>query len=1042
MPTTLFNTFLAARNTFHWDKRATALAPGDYTKAHIYHWVHDRNTNSTGVAVLESEKKALENRVWYAYANQYNGGLEGDSAQPIAIARVLDDPDGVGPQVGPTQMYRYEYNAKGKVTRATDPVGRETVYEYDANGIDHLRTKQRNGSTYDLLETRTYNSQHQSLTVTDVAGQVTTYTYNTNGTLATVVTPPRAGLSVADRTTSYGYFSDNAGNGAGRLQSVTAPLGQVTSFTYDGHGRLRTTTDSDSYTLTYDYDVLDRATKVTFPDATFEETVYNRLDPEKTRDRLGRWTYTFHDALGRVASTRDPLGRTTTQTWCTCGALDKLTDANGNATTWQRDVQGRVTKEIRANLSEWIYTYESTTSRLKQVTDPKLQVKNIQYFADNRLKEVGYEHASYTTPTVSFTYDALYGRLATMTDGAGTTAFAYNAVGIPPALGAAQLASVDGPVPGGSDTITYAYDELGRRVSRTLDGQTTTFRFDALDRVEIVAHPIGDFAYGYTGPAGRLTSLRYPNGTSTTYAYFSGSLDRQLREIHHRLPGGVATLSKQTYAYDAVGNVTTWTQQGGSPEANAYDFSYDAGDQLVRGVYRTIGSTPTMRKRYGYAYDALGNRTTEQVDDAVTQGRFSNMNRLMNREPGGALTFAGSTNEPASVIVQGRLATTTSSNTFSGTAQLGSGPSTVSIAAADPSGNVSTNNYQVNVGGTVTSYIYDANGNLAQASDGTTTWTYDWYANNMLAKVAKNGLERARFVYDGLGRRHQKAVGGIVTTYVYDDDNLLREALSSGTIYDYVRGSGIDEPLARKDQSGAVIYYHADHLGSITNTTNGVGTAVTTRHYDPFGSLDTGATEGGYAFTGREWDPETDLYYYRSRYYAPTIGRFISEDVIGTGGGLNLYAYVENNPTLEIDPLGLAGSRRDWTGLRRCDGAERAGCELKCRGKGGVKSCNVLRIRKLRRFTPDAYGKGRSATKWVTEDIMPPQCLCNDDDDGGDKNKPTCSDSMAPVCVVVTTLALYLCWQDYLKNQMSKGGSSSPPVLFPPPRQTVVVVVP
>ena len=73
---------------------------------------------------------------------------------------------------------------------------------------------------------------------------------------------------------------------------------------------------------------------------------------------------------------------------------------------------------------------------------------------------------------------------------------------------------------------------------------------------------------------------------------------------------------------------------------------------------------------------------------------------------------------------------------------------------------------------------------------------------------------------------------------------------------------------------------------------------------------------------------------------------------------------------------------------------------------------------------------------------MPPQCLCNDDDDGGDKNKPTCSDSMAPVCVVVTTLALYLCWQDYLKNQMSKGGSSSPPVLFPPPRQTVVVVVP
>lgn len=56
-------------------------------------------------------------------------------------------------------------------------------------------------------------------------------------------------------------------------------------------------------------------------------------------------------------------------------------------------------------------------------------------------------------------------------------------------------------------------------------------------------------------------------------------------------------------------------------------------------------------------------------------------------------------------------------------------------------------------------------------------------------------------------------------------------------------------------------------------------------------------------YTGREQDL-TDLYYYRNRYYKPSIGRFISEDPIGLGGGANLYAYVRGNPLSFIDPLG------------------------------------------------------------------------------------------------------------------------------------------
>ncbi|MCI0526871.1 MAG: RHS repeat-associated core domain-containing protein, partial [Nitrospira sp.] len=56
---------------------------------------------------------------------------------------------------------------------------------------------------------------------------------------------------------------------------------------------------------------------------------------------------------------------------------------------------------------------------------------------------------------------------------------------------------------------------------------------------------------------------------------------------------------------------------------------------------------------------------------------------------------------------------------------------------------------------------------------------------------------------------------------------------------------------------------------------------------------------------GREQDT-ADLYYYRNRYYKPSIGRFVSEDPIGLAGGSNWYAYVEQNPLTSIDPLGLS----------------------------------------------------------------------------------------------------------------------------------------
>ena len=80
-------------------------------------------------------------------------------------------------------------------------------------------------------------------------------------------------------------------------------------------------------------------------------------------------------------------------------------------------------------------------------------------------------------------------------------------------------------------------------------------------------------------------------------------------------------------------------------------------------------------------------------------------------------------------------------------------------------------------------------------------------------------------------------------------------------------------------------YYHRDHQGSIIALTNQAGEVVESFTYD-----------NHYGYTGRVVDTP-ELYYYRARYYEPTLQRFISEDPIGfASGNFNWYRYVGNNP--------------------------------------------------------------------------------------------------------------------------------------------------
>ena len=331
-------------------------------------------------------------------------------------------------------------------------------------------------------------------------------------------------------TNAKAETTTSAYNTNGYLQSVTGPIsGANTTFAYDSYGRRRRTTASDGYATTTDYDALDRPTRVTYPDGTYDSVVYSRLDVDQQRDRLGRITRLFYDPVRHLTATRDPLGRTVTQQWCTCGSLEALVDAKGQATSWERDIQDRVTREVRADgTTATVYSYETTTSRPKTVTDPKGQVQTHTYALDDALTVTVYSNAEHATPTVSFTYDASYPRVTTTVDGTGTTTYTYKAAGTP---GATQVASVDGPLT--NDTITYDYDELGRPTGRAINSVGLTETYDALGRLTGEVNPLGTFGYTYVGATGRVDTTTYPNGQTTSYSYFGNSGDRRLQTQRH-----------------------------------------------------------------------------------------------------------------------------------------------------------------------------------------------------------------------------------------------------------------------------------------------------------------------------------------------------------------------------------------------------------------------------------------------------------------------------------------------------------------------------
>lgn len=245
------------------------------------------------------------------------------------------------------------------------------------------------------------------------------------------------------------------------------------------------------------------------------------------------------------------------------------------------------------------------------------------------------------------------------------------------------------------------------------------------------------------------------------------------------------------------------------------------------------------------------------------------------------------------------------SRTFNGNGTLPGGASTANVSAVDGGANTKTNGYALSLNsGSSASLTFDANGNMTQDQAGN---SYSWDCENRLIKVSYPGSGNySAFSYDGFGRNvliQEYTSSSLTSTrqFVWCDNWRCeaRDTSSTVTAQYFLLGQTIH---------GTSYLYSLDHLGSIREMTDSSGTIEAQYVFDPIGRQIKlqGSLDSDLQYARYYYHAASRLSLTRTRAYSSTVGGFINRDPIQENGGVNLFAYVRNNPMSYADHLGLA----------------------------------------------------------------------------------------------------------------------------------------
>ncbi len=845
--------------------------------------------------VLEDTQVWWEKNYFDGMGKPYRTERKGDAGDTIVIETQTYYHNG-SKIVKTTQPY-YEgeavlwkeirYDDQNRVSLITNPDGTRASYTYGSNQVSVDKEGQ--------ITVSYTNGRKQLTRRTDSENGDLHYEYDPAGRMIRATLP---------NSQVYAIAFDSWG----RKLRVDDPALGTKAYTYDTYGNILTASHGLANTITYEYDVLNRLVRV----ATTNNTVEYTYDDNAIANGQGRLTKVV-DSSGTTDLAYNKLGKLATKSV----SLNSLPGVQ--VTQFEYDLRGRHIRTL----------WQDDT------------VQEITYTASGYVNQVKLDGIVYGTFS-NYTPTGKIGKYITNTGVSGyevTTNYTYN---LSDRLRTAMTTQNSGTV---LRDLFYSHDANGNisaiidnRIDTIVDAvdtdETQFFQYDDLNRLVEADGVYGIKRYSYDS-IGNMTEM---GGLKNMQ--FSYDTRQQIATIAEVATTGTA----MAVTYDDRGNTTSKTIDGVT-----WDYTYDDFSRLVNVKKDTV---PVVDLSYNYKnqrtkkvyYAPEGHTiTTHYMDNyEIRQDSSQSHHTVTKHIQAGGFGKVASITQQINGTAAIAAAVGSQYHKYAGLFDTGSVAGLTQMASAHLTGSTLQARVAFHAFTTPENVSLVLRWMLVFSISGTLVFFVLWVRTfwkhakqplygNWLRPTAL-GFTMIFFVIScgaggGAGGGGASASGPVTATEVASFPGAVPPEYDPETEVPFF---GRLERVLGSTTSGPPVgtwFYHPNHIGSASLITDGQGNEATRILYLPYGEIDddhsTGSNNVTHKFTGQELDEETGLLYFRSRFYDPSLGRFLTPDVIIPGDGLrsqgfNRYSYVEGNPILYNDPTGHKRCRGSWFSKKLC----------------------------------------------------------------------------------------------------------------------------